>query len=134
MAMAAKKELFREVLKRYLKASLLQKKTILDELSASSSMHRKSVIRALRRKRNKDPWKEQGKAGRPLMYGADVVTGLKELWEISGELCAERLHTIITEYVNILVRDDMRPHSDEVTFKLLRSTRDNREPRTALLR
>ena len=118
MTMATKKELFREVLKRYLKASNRQKKIILDELSASSGMHRKSVIRALKRERNHDPWKVHGKAGRPFMYGADVTAGLKELWEISGELCAERLHAVIREYINVLIRDDEWKHSDEVSWKL----------------
>lgn len=118
MTMATKKELFREVLKRYLKASNLQKKIILDELSASSGMHRKSVIRALKREQNRDPWKEQGKAGRPLMYGPDVTAALKEIWEISGELCAERLKPMIPEYLAILIRDNMWLHDEIATIKL----------------
>lgn len=118
MTMATKKELFREVLKRYLKASNPQKKVILDELSASSGMHRKSVIRALRREQNRDPWKELKKAGRPLQYGPDVTAALKEIWKISGELCAERLKPMIPEYLAILIRDDMWPYDDEITCKL----------------
>lgn len=118
MTMATKKELFREVLKRYLKASHLQKKVILDELSASSGLHRKSVIRALRRERNRDPWKERGKAGRPLQYGTDVTAALKEIWDISGELCAERLYAVRAEYTGILIRDEMWDHGDEATWKL----------------
>lgn len=118
MTMATKKELFREVLKRYLKASNSQKKVILDELSASSDMHRKSVIRALKREQNRDPWKEQGKAGRPLQYGADVTVALREIWEISGELCAERLRAVVAAYLNILIRDNMWRHDDEATWKL----------------
>jgi len=118
MTMATKKELFREVLKRYLKASNDQKRIILDELSASSRMHRKSVIRALKRAQDHDPWKVRGKAGRPFMYGADVTAGLKELWGISGELCAERLHAVITEYINVLIRDDEWKYNDEVSWKL----------------
>lgn len=116
--MATKKELFREVLKRYLKASLQQKKVILDELSASSGMHRKSVIRALKREQLKDPLKPKKKSGRHLIYGPDVSTALKEVWEISGELCAERLKPILPEYLRILLRDDMWPYLDEATWKL----------------
>jgi hypothetical protein len=118
MTMATKKELFQEVLKRYLKASKLEKTVILNELSASSGMHRKAVIRSLRREQNHDPWKSQGKAGRPLIYGADVTAGLKEIWDISGGLCAERLHAVIEEYLNILIRDDMWTHTNEVVVKL----------------
>src|SRR3989338_2621081 len=81
-------------------------------------MHRKTIIRALKREQNRDSLKERGKAGRPLLYGADVTTALKEVWEISGELCAERLHSVVGRYLNILIRDDMWKHGDEVTWKL----------------
>ena len=118
MTMATKKEVLREHLTRYLKASRKEKGRILDHLTAVLGMHRKAVTRALERERRRDPWKETGKAGRPLLYGADVTAGLKELWEVSGELCAERLHTVIGEYVNILIRDDMWLHADDVTYKL----------------
>lgn len=118
MTMATKKELFREVLKRYLKAPNFQKKIILDELLASSGMHRKSIIRALRREQNRDPWKKRGKVGRPLLYGPGVTFALKEIWNISGELCAERLQPILPEYLGILLRDEMWVHDGISTDKL----------------
>ena len=73
MTMATKKEVLLEHLERYLKASRQLKKKILDHLVSVLKMHRKTVIRALKREQNRDPWKERGKAGRPLMYGADVT-------------------------------------------------------------
>jgi hypothetical protein len=118
MNMTTKKELFKEVLKRYLKASKQEKTIILDELSANLDMHRKAVIRALRRKQICDPLKPKKKAGRPITYGADTVSALKKIWKISGELCAERLHPIVTSYVEILIRDNMWMCSDEATWKL----------------
>ena len=118
MTMATKKELFKEVLKRYLKASKQEKKLILDELSATSGMHRKAVIRALNRRQMEDPLKPKQKAGRPIIYGANTLSALKEIWEISGELCAERLHPIISTYMEILIRNDMWIHGDEVTWKI----------------
>ena len=118
MTMATKKEVLLEHLERYLKASRQVKKEMLDHLVSTLKMHRKTIIRSLKREQNRDPWKEWGKAGRPLMYGADAVTALKEVWEISGELCAERLHSIIAQYLKILVRDNMWTHSDEATWKL----------------
>jgi hypothetical protein len=45
----------------------------------------------------------------------DVTAALKELWEFSGRICAERLHPIISEYVRILSRDTMWPYSDLIT-------------------
>ena len=118
MTMATKKELFKEVLKRYLKASKPEKKGILDELSATLGMHRKAVIRALSRKQMEDPLMPKQKAGRPIIYGADTLSALKEVWDISRELCAERLHPVISAYLEILIRDDMWIHDDIVTAKL----------------
>ena len=118
MTMATKKELFREVLKRYLKASKSGKKIILNELSLTANMPRKSLIRALSRERDRDISNVQSKAGRPLLYGPDVAMALKELWQISGELCAERLRVMTPEYLRILIRDRMWNHSEAVTSKL----------------
>src|SRR3989338_5967529 len=118
MTMATKKEVLLDHLERYLKASRQVKKEMLDYLVSTLNMHRKTIIRALKREQNRDSWKEQGRAGRPLMYVADVTTALKEVWEISGELCAERLHSVIDQYLKILVRDNMWTHSDEATWKL----------------
>src|SRR5437773_1106043 len=118
MTMATKKEVLLEHLEKYIKASRQVKKEILDYLVSTLRMHRKTIIRSLKREQNRDSWKEKGKAGRPLIYGAAVVTALKEVWKISGELCAERLHSVIDQYLTILVRDDMWTHSDEVTWKL----------------
>lgn len=118
MTMATKKEVLREHLHRYLKASRQKKKGILDHLTAVLGMHRKAVIRALKREQMRDPWKERRKAGRPLRYGPDVTAALKEVWEISGELCAERLHPMLSEYARILERDGMWRYGDETTWKL----------------
>lgn len=118
MTMATKKEVLLEHLERYLKASRQVKKEILDYLVSTLKMHRKTLIRALKREQNRDPWKERGKAGRPLTYGADVTAALKEIWNISGELCAERLKAVLSDYLIILIRDDMWLHGDEVTWKL----------------
>lgn len=116
--MATKKEVFQEHLGGYLKASRKEKTSILDDLTAVLRMHRKAVIRALKRCQMRDPWKERRTAGRPIRYGPDVTAALKEIWEISGELCAERLHPMLSEYVRILERDRMWRHGDETTRKL----------------
>ena len=116
--MATKKEVVREHLGEYLKASRREKTRILDYLAAVLGMHRKSVMRALKRRQMRDPWHEQRKAGRPLQYGPDVTAALKEIWKISGELCAERLYPMLPEYARIMERDGMWRHSDETTGKL----------------
>src|SRR3989344_8694034 len=118
MTMATKKEVLREHLPRYLKASRKEKKDILDHLVPILGIHRKAVIRALKREQNADPWRSRGKAGRRAVYTPDVTAALKEVWKISGELCAERLHPVLSEYMRILERDKMWRWGDETTWKL----------------
>ncbi|MDO8620371.1 MAG: transposase, partial [bacterium] len=48
-----------------------------------------------------------------------VTAALRYVWGISHELCAERLHEVLGEYVAILKRDRMWVGSDEATEKLL---------------
>lgn len=117
--MDTKKEVFREHLGKYLKASREEKTKILDYLETAIRMHRKAVIRALRREQMRDRMRPKRKPGPPVIYTADVTAALKEVWEISGELCAERLYAVIYDYVMILERDRMWQHGNEATQKLL---------------
>lgn len=119
MTMNAKKELLQGCLKRYLKAGKREKKTILDELEAHTKMHRKSLIRALRRLQMQDSGLPRGKPGRKIIYSPDVNLALKDIWEISRYLCGERLKPIIAEYVRILKRDKLWSHGDKATRLLL---------------
>ncbi len=116
--MSTKKEVVREHLERYLKAPKEEKTRIISSVTESLGLHRKSVVRAFRREqlRGSNP---RGRPGRRLYYGKDVSVVLKNLWEISGELCAERLHPILSEYVRVLSRDKLWQHDDPVTGKLL---------------
>jgi len=114
MTVSTKQELFSEVLGRYLTANREEKKVILNELVATTKMHRKSVIRALKRIQLRDPSAMEHR-GRSIQYGHDVTAALQEIWEIAGEICAERLHPIVREYVSILKRDSMWTHTDHTT-------------------
>lgn len=117
--MNTKREVIREHLSRYLEASKEEKSAILNHLTDILKMHRKAVIRAIRREQYHDPWKEYGiTKGAPLFYGPDVTLALREVWDISRELCAERLRPIISEYIEILIRDGMWKHPEAATDKL----------------
>ncbi len=120
MIMETKQDVLKEELKGYLKASKLEKKEILDRLVKTIKMHRKAIVRRFRvlqtRKEDYD-WSDS--RGRAVYYTPDVTAALREVWDISHELCAERLHEETGEYVKILKRDSMWKHSDEVTGKLL---------------
>jgi hypothetical protein len=117
--MRTKHEVIEDALKEYLRASKQLKKEILDRLEKVVGMERKSIIRrfgVLQRRKEGYDWNDH--RGRPVYYTPDVVAALYEVWEISHELCAERLHPILGEYVNVLIRDRMWNHSDEATGKL----------------
>lgn len=118
MTMSTKKEVLREHLSRYLKVSREEKKKILDSLTDTLGMHRKAVNRALKREQMRDSFWQGKKPGRKVIYGPDVTPALKEVWEIGGEICAERLHPMTNEYVRILERDQMWHYGSEVTGKL----------------
>ncbi len=119
MTMTTKKELFRSTLKRYLGADKQTKTKILDELAANTGMHRKAVIRALKHEQLRDPCKQPGKRGPRIIYGPTITVALKELWEMSGELCAERLKEAIPDYLPPLQRDGDWKHSASTTELLL---------------
>lgn len=132
MTMATKLELLKGCLKRYLAALKPEKKVILDELVLHTEMHRKAVIRALRNLQLRDPWKTgPAKRGRKIIYGPGVNVALKELWEMSHQLCAERLAPIVSEYVKILKRDNLWKHSDSVTKLLLKMSLGTMKDRIA---
>jgi len=117
--MNTKIEIFREHLSEYLKASKPEKTRILDSLVFITKMHRKTVIRAFKREQMRCRSIHNNKGGRPIIYGHDVTWAIKEVWEIGGRICAERLYPIIQEYVEILTRDGMWNHNNEATEKLL---------------
>jgi hypothetical protein len=121
MTMGAKTEVMKEALAEYLVASREMKGVILDRLVKTVKMHRKAVVRRLKvlqlRATGINHFEHRG---RPVQYGKDVTAALKEVWEIGHEMCAERLHEVIGEYVDVLMRDGMWNHNDVVTHKLRR--------------
>lgn len=118
--MGTKKEVFRERLKEYLQASRQEKSKILDALRIITGLHRKAIIRGLRREQMRDRMKPKKKVGRRTIYTPDVTASLKDIWEAGNEVCGELLYPVISEYINILVRDKLWQHSTEATEKLKR--------------
>lgn len=119
MTMETKHEVVKDSLGAYLKANRKEKGQILNRLEKTVHMHRKAIIRRLRvlQLRN-EAYMVDGR-GRPVYYTADVIAGLKDLWDASNGLCGELLHPVIEEYIDILTRDKMWNHSDEATGKLM---------------
>ena len=120
MTMGAKKEVLEEALPEYLAASREMKGEILNRLVKTVKMHRKAIIRRLKvlqLRVESINWFEG--RGRPVTYGKDATAALRDIWEIGHEMCAERLHEVVNEYVDILIRDKMWKHNEIVT-RLLR--------------
>lgn len=134
MTMETKKELLEIDLSRYLKADKQNKGIILDNLESQTSMNRKSLIRAFKRRQMKDLRIQPPKRGRKETYGPRVNIALEEVWKISNELCAERLHPNIKEYINPLKRDKMWNHANDTTKLFLKMSLGTMKDRIANFR
>lgn len=91
---------------------------ILDTVCSVVKMHRKSATRKFNHLQERDPCALETR-GRPTYYTPDVTAALKDVWDASNGLCGELLHPMITEYVEIFIRDKKWKHGDEATGKLL---------------
>ena len=120
MTTMTKHEVIKDALPAYLQAGKAEKGQILNRLEATVRMHRKAIVRRFRILQLRQVgWNWSDHRGRRVYYTIDVTEALREIWNVSHELCAERLHAIVSEYVNVLRRDEMWNYSDEVTGKLL---------------
>ena len=117
MNMATKKDIFQEHLERYLAGSRTQKGAILTHVCFVTGMHRKAATRKFRAVQLKRS-STRDHRGRKTVYGPDVTAALKLVWEAGNEVCGELLFPVMAEYVEILQRDGMWPHSEEATTKL----------------
>lgn len=118
MTMATKQEIFREKLDAYLRASKEEKGRILNAVCSVTGGNRKAAIRRFRTLQMRHP-SFRDRRGRPVLYTKAVQAALKEIWECANEICAERLHPNIGEYVAVLKRDDMWGHNEAATALLL---------------
>ena len=117
--MGAKQEVFGEKLEAYLSGSKEEKGWVLDAVCSVTKVNRKSAIRRFRTLQIKDK-SIPDRRGRPIIYTKAVLAALHEIWECANQICAERLHENLGEYVSILQRDKMWEHDNEVTKLLLK--------------
>jgi hypothetical protein len=90
---------------------------MLDEFLATTGMHRKAVIRLLNR-RNKSPGKKRSE--RPQLYGLEVMTALKVVWEATDRLRSRRLHPFLPDLTGILKRSGELRVTEETKARLYR--------------
>ncbi len=87
---------------KYVKANLSEKSAIVSSIVEVSGMHRKAVLRALSRERNRSRWRAPPpKLGRPRYYTNETDAALAFIWEQYDYPTAERLHPEICEAVRI---------------------------------
>ena len=120
MNMTTKNNIFEEHLKQWLGARKDKKERskIIKHICFVTGIHPKSVPRSFKRiqmKRNTGIERR----GREVFYTPDVIAALKDVWEIASEPCGENLHSVLGEYVKILIRDKVWQHNIETTAKLL---------------
>jgi hypothetical protein len=115
--MDTKQEIFEEKLGEYLQASKEEKGRILDAVCEVTKAHRKAAIRRFGTLQMEDDGIPD-KRGRSAIYTKAVGATLKEIWDMAHQICAERLHPSIGEYVTILKRDKMWKHDADTTSLL----------------
>lgn len=116
--MGTKQEILKEKLEAYLRGTREEKSAILHAVTSVTGMHRKAVIRRFRTLQLRDP-AHTDRRGRKIIYTKAADAALHEIWNMASQICAERLHPLIREYVTVLARDGMWRHGDETTALLL---------------
>ena len=119
MTMDTKQEIFEEKLGEYLQASKEEKGHILDMVCGVTKAHRKAVVRRFKTLQLEDTGIPD-KRGRSTIYTKTVGAALKEIWYMAHQICAERLHPEIPEYIAVLKRDKMWKHNEQTTVLLCR--------------
>jgi hypothetical protein len=102
---------------RYLQVGKEEKAKILDEFVQATGMHRKSAIRLLHRVEGSPGYKRRG---RPKLYGGEVKTVLKVVWEASDRLCSKRLHPFLPEMVRVLKANRELNVTEKIESQLFR--------------
>ena len=108
---------------RYEHADRRQKQALLDEIVAVTGMHRKAVIRLLRRPPRSAA--APSRAGRPRQYGPEVAAAVETLWQAGGRIGAHRLHPFVPELLDRLLRwEELRlpPAIDKLVRQASRPT------------
>lgn len=78
------------------------KRRLLDEMVAVTKMHRKAIIRLLRRAPR--PPRGHSRAGRPPRYGPEVAQAAAVLWQAAGRIGAHRLHPFVPDLLERLTQ------------------------------
>lgn len=106
---------------RYVAASRADKRRLLDEIVSVTGMHRKAVIRRLRRAPR--PPTGRSAAGRPPIYGTPDATAAAVLWQAAGRIGAHRLHPFVPELLDRLLLYGELTLAPEIDKRLRQASR-----------
>lgn len=128
MNMATKNTIYQEHLGSYRKSSKAEKSNILNAVCRVVGVPRKSAIRRFNALLKRSlSWKD--KRGGTEVYDMAVMLALKDVWKLSGGICAERIKDKIPEYVHQLRCAHEWKHAIETTqllFQMSLGTLKNR--------
>ena len=113
---------FEKYKEEYWKANKKRKGEILNVMVELTGMHKKSIIRKFRKLQLADPASKECmpvRRGRPCIYNHEIISALKQLWELSLKLCGELLHPMIGEYLEQYKNNSDWKYGEEVDAKLL---------------
>jgi hypothetical protein len=119
MNMVTKHEVLQDNLKQWLacRGDKERRGALTKQLSASLSLHPKSIGRTMKRLQLKDSTTVE-KRGRPVYYGKDVDAALFLIWKEMDYPCAENMHSIVNDYIGYFIHEGIWEFSDETTSKL----------------
>jgi len=95
-----KMNIFKEKLQEYLKANRKEKGKILNAVCKITKLGRVQAVRNFKKLQFKDKGCFKETRGRKVIYGNEVNSLLKDIWELADRMSGELLHPIINEYLN----------------------------------
>jgi len=94
MSLVTRNEYFKILAERYQKlASKKERGELINEAHANTSLHRKSIIRALNRAKSQSH--SERRSGRPIKYTEGTIFALKRLYRESEYVCSGKLQAMI---------------------------------------
>jgi len=115
MSYQAKQQYLIAIWERYQKAGKIEKGRILDEFCAVCGYSRKAAIRQLKIGPRPNGARSRGRKPK---YTGEVLEVLKDIWHLSGKLCARRLKEAIPEWLEFYLRRPNHLKKDQIDMIL----------------
>lgn len=120
MSLHSRQEYLKEIKPRYLKATRLEKRAMLDEYCSNTKLNRKYVIFCLSPSTNLENKIKRQRKARSCTYTNNEIFYLKKIWEILDYPCGQRLKPMLSEMIAKLKQFKELIVPDEAAKKLSR--------------